>query len=525
MSEGIAGSYSTAYSYYYPSNNEQMSYASQVRADFSQIEEETAPPPSLAQGAMGGAFSFTSAACDCHGTGDEDADGDSMPDEYVSDALDVSDTVDEIDSETTECEIGSVRLSYSGPAGTEGIGVCQPQIEECQAMEEGARWQIIQEEILPSDEICNGLDDNCDGQTDEEWHKIFFTGSYTASSVQQTIDGGYILASSNFLIKTDASGNFEWHKHFFGENNEDISSVEQTLDGGYIMAGSTRPAGEGTEGTDAWLLKTDSSGNEEWNRIFDGADTNADWFSSAQPTTDGGYIAAGVTGGSYGTGNANFWLMKTNALGDTEWDKIFDGGNLDYASWVQQTSDGGYILAGATGFSFGGAEDADGWLIKTDVSGNEEWSQIFGGSSNDYTYSVQQTTDGGYILAGTTNSFGAGREDLWLLKTDALGNKEWDKTFGGEVSDYASSAQQTTDGGYILFGTTNSFSAGVYSGDLWLIKTDVLGNTEWEIIRDIDNHDSVSSGQQTSDGGYVVAGHAGFYADGILLAKTCPPSE
>lgn len=374
-------------------------------------------------------------------------------------------------------------------------------------------------------EICNGLDDNCDGSIDETWDRTF-SGTYDPSLVQQTTDGGYVIANSNALIKTDAAGNEVWRKVYFSEGNDRIiSSVRQTLDGGYILAGSTRPNDEGTEGEDAWLLKADAEGNEEWTRVFDGVDANADWFTSVEQTIDGGYIAAGVTGGSYGTGNANFWLFKTDSSGNRVWDRTFDGGNLDYASSVQQTSDGGYILAGTTGFTFGGTSDADAWLIKTDNTGNEEWNRTFGGSSDDSIVSVRQTTDGGYILAGTTESYGAGREDLWLLKTDVLGNREWDRTFGGDATDNAVFAQPTTDGGYALFGTTNSFTTGVYSGDLWLIKTDASGARQWDTILGGDNSDFASSGQQTRDGGYVLAGHTLSFGSGIWLVHTCPPSE
>jgi len=154
--------------------------------------------------------------------------------------------------------------------------------------------------------------------------------------------------------------------------------------------------------------------------------------------------------------------------------KTFGGSGWEYASSVQQTSDGGYIAVGWTN-SFG-AGSADVFLLKTDASGNLQWFKTFGGSSNEYIYSrsFQQTSDGGYIVAGYTLSFGAGGEDAFLLKTDASGNLQWAKTFGGSSLEWASSAQQTSDGGYIVAGRTSSFGAG--SNDVFLLKTDANGN-------------------------------------------------
>ncbi len=209
--------------------------------------------------------------------------------------------------------------------------------------------------------------------------------------------------------------------------------------------------------------------SKTFNKTFGGS--GGDHAYSIQQTSDGGYILAGDTN-SFGAGGCDFWLIKTDANGNTVWDKTFGGSEDDWAHDVQQTSDGGYILAGIT-YSYG-AGDRDAWLIKTDVNGIKQWDKTFGGSGGDGAFSVQQTSDGGYILAGYTNSYGAGNEGFWLIKTDANGIKQWDKTFGGSGSEEAWSVQQTSDGGYILAGGTNSYGTGDY--DAWLIKTDAWGN-------------------------------------------------
>jgi hypothetical protein len=231
-----------------------------------------------------------------------------------------------------------------------------------------------------------------------------------------------------------------------------------------------------------------------WTKSIGGS--NNDWIGkSIIQTADGGFIMTGL----YGGGNsADVWLVKTTALGDTLWTKTFGGSNDDVGSDLVKTSDGGYLIAGTTE-SFG-AGKADIWLIKTDASGNELWNKTFGGSAAEDGASVEQTSDGGYIITGSTDTVANGWTDVWLIKTDASGEIIWEKSYGGTDDDHGHSVQQTTDGGYIIAGENDNLGA-------WLVKTDASGNMVWNKAFGGNNpsEDEGYSVQQTSDGGYILA--------------------
>jgi hypothetical protein len=345
---------------------------------------------------------------------------------------------------------------------------------------------------------------------DTVWTTIFdgWNSEY-GKSVQQTTDGGYIVAgyieSGGYyedyllLIKTDAEGNEAWNHTFGGSGYDGGHSVQQATDGGYIITGYTYSFGNGNG--DVWLIKTDSTGNEAWNHTFGGS--GYDEGHSVQQTEDGGYIITGYTW-SFGNGNGDVWLIKTDSTGNEAWTQTFGGGENDKGYSVQQTTDGGYIITGYTS-SYGNG-GADVWLIKTDADGDTLWTQTYGGSNDDEGYSVQQTTDGGYILTGNIYPSGNWWEsDVWLIKTDADGDTLWTQTYGGGSRNTGYSVQQTTDGGYILTGGTVSVTFG--TADVWLIKTDSQGQEEWTQTFGGGENDTGYSVQQTTDGGYIITGY------------------
>jgi hypothetical protein len=343
-------------------------------------------------------------------------------------------------------------------------------------------------------------------------------------SVQQTSDGGYVIAGYTqsygaggadvYLIKTDLNGDTIWTRTFGGSRDDYGRSVQQTSDGGYVIAGYTNSYGAG--GSDVYLIKTDASGDTMWTRTFGGSEWDIGY--SLQQTSDGGYVIAGYTQSS-GAGGSDVYLIKTDASGNQAWATIVGGSELDVGYSVQQTSDGGYVVAGYTD-SYGAGSD-DVYLIKTDLDGDTVWTRTFGGTVDDYGYSVRQSSDGGYVITGYQDFASADTDDVYLIKTDASGNQVWSQTFGSVNADAGYSVRQTSDGGYVIAGYTNAVD--VSSDDVYLIQTDASGNQVWSRTFGGVSADAGYSVQQTSDGGYIIAGHTESYgagSDDVYLIKT-----
>lgn len=339
-------------------------------------------------------------------------------------------------------------------------------------------------------------------------------------SVQQTLDGGYIIVGEThsfgagdadvWLLKTDENGDTVW-THTYGGDSADIGySVQQTADSGYIIAGETRSFGAG--GNDVYLIKTNSLGDTLWIKTYGGK--GPDMGCSVQQTSDSGYIVVGWTRPFPGS-TRDYLLIKTNALGDTLWTRIYSLDQLDYGWCVKQNPDKGYIIAGTSGNRVTGSCAI---LMRTDSLGNCLWSAGYIAYPNKHTSgwfsSVQLTPDGGYIAAGEPYAF--------LVKTDSLGDSLWVKRYGNEYEDGARSVYQTSDEGYIITGYTNLWT----ERDMWFLKTDENGDTLWtNTYGTSSDAEEGYSVQQTSDEGYIIVGFTESFGAGgsdVWLIKTEP---
>jgi hypothetical protein len=338
-------------------------------------------------------------------------------------------------------------------------------------------------------------------------------------SIQQTTDGGYIISGmtksapngeyDSFLLKTDGNGIEQWSKIFGSSGNDYGLFVEQTIDGGYVIAGRRRLA-PGSNVPVAYILKTNSLGDSLWSKTF-GDSIHMQRAYCAQQTIDGGYIITGqILYDGYSLNPDAVMLIKTDGNGLEQWSETFANNNTSsfassYGLSVKQTDDGGYIICGRTNDGYG---PNDSYLIKTYANGTEQWSQTFGGVLDDNAFEVQQTDDGGYIISGYTESFGNGNYDVYLIKTDGNGTEQWSQTFGGTGWDGGTSVQQTTDGGYIITGFTESFGNSNYY-DVYLIKTDGNGTEQWSQTFGGSDANIGYSVKQTDDGGYIITGMTG----------------
>ncbi|UCF49470.1 MAG: PKD domain-containing protein [Thermoplasmatales archaeon] len=373
----------------------------------------------------------------------------------------------------------------------------------------------------------------------EEWNKTYGgVGEDWCYDGQQTKDGGYILVGYTtsqgsgqediWLVKTDMNGTMVWNKTFGGYTQDKGYSVQQTTDGGYILTGKTFSYGHGS--CDLWLIKTDENGNEQWNKTH--GNVQADAGFSVKQTSEGRYIITGYTR-SYGWGDpGDIWLIKTNETGVELWNRTWGGpytGASEEGFSVEQTPDSGYILTGC--YYDDSVYGYDVILIKTDENGNEEWNRTWGGKDNDIGNCVKVTLDGGYIISGRIQK-GLNMVDAWLIKTDAIGIEQWNKSYGGAYSDSAESVFQTDSGGYILTGYTYIKYNNSLKRDLLLIETDSDGNEIWNnTFGTIYKGEAGYSVQQTTDEGYAILGYTYSYGAGLSdfwLIKTSlefPPSK
>ena len=308
------------------------------------------------------------------------------------------------------------------------------------------------------------------------WSKTFdcVGDDDAAYYVHPTSDGGCVVAGSSYtfwveydwlILKLDEMGNRQWHLHYDRGPMDFVHAIQETSDEGYIMWGYTD---DHLLGRVLCVLKL-NNGNTSWTKMYaDSHNRNFTPKDSVYETKDEGYVFMGTTT-FFGSGSNDYLVLKLNTTGDILWQKTYGGEDDDVCSSIKPTTDGGYIVAGYTE-SFG-AGGSDGWVLKLDNSGNIVWQKTYGGNNNDDFRSVYQTTDGGYIVAGYTESFGAGDTDGWVLKLAKNGNVVWQKTYGGNNNDDINSIYQTSDGGYIAAGTITTD----WENDLTLLKLDSNG--------------------------------------------------
>ena len=320
-------------------------------------------------------------------------------------------------------------------------------------------------------------------------------------SVQQTSDSGYIVAATSYrkayFVKTNARGDTLWTRIVGGAGVEGAYGIQQTSDGGYIAAGYTTSSGAG--GYDVYLVKLNAAGNTVWSKAI--GTPNDDIGYAVQQTTDGGYIISGAT--YYQAGYASSYLVKTNANGDSLWTRAFKSLGADRAALsVRQTGDRGYVFAG-----YLHAPDVRYVeLIKTDSLGIATWTRFIGRVGfQAMGRSVRQTIDGGYVVAGSNRLGSSATSFIQLIKTDQNGDSVWTKEYAGASPFEAYSVQQTSDGGYIMTGETNT--PGNLSSDVFLMKASMSGDSLW--MKTFGGQGTDERGAdvlQTFDGGYVIAG-------------------
>ncbi len=332
-------------------------------------------------------------------------------------------------------------------------------------------------------------------------------------SLEDNIKYFLLVTVSMLLIVIPQIAQAGWIRIYGGTYRDWGMCVRETEDGGYIVTGFT--GSFGTENSeDVWLLKTDAEGDTLWTKTYGGV--GRDHGRCVQQISDGGYIITGWTESFDGA-----WLLKTDGQGDTLWTRVYERAS---AHWVQQTTDGGYIVTGRR--SSPDTVPWDVWLLKVETNGNTQWSRRYGGWLWDEGYCVEQTEDGGYIITGMTDSYGAGSADIWLLKTDSIGDTLWTHTYGQSTFDWSYSFCKTSDSSYAIIGcNTEEPGPGWQMNDVWLLKTDAEGDTLW--TKTYGKKDSIDQGisiQQTADGGYIIVGITGSRGPGtiqkIWLLKT-----
>lgn len=377
------------------------------------------------------------------------------------------------------------------------------------------------------------------------WQKAYGgTSSEHLYNIKNTDDGGYIIAgytysedvdiTQNFgrcdywIIKLDSEGNKMWQKSYGGSEWEMAYDISQTYDGGYILVGHSNSndghVSMNNGEDDFWIVRLDEFGEIIWQKSYGGS--HSEWPFAVKQSSDGSFVIAGWSDSNDGDVSGNhglrdYWILKLDPLGNLIWEKSLGGSGQDIARSIDVTFDGGYIIAGYTYSEDGDVTDqvgsSDYWIVKLDVDGNISWEKSLGSPGFDNAFSIEQTMDFGYIVAGCSNGVGGnvsgnkGSSDYWVVKLDVSGDIIWEKNLGGTGTDMAQSISQTNDGGYIVGGLSYSDDGDVSgnhgSSDYWIVKLNSNGSIEWELNVGGSELESARSVVQSPDGTFTLAGN------------------
>ncbi|RDC64884.1 T9SS type A sorting domain-containing protein [Adhaeribacter pallidiroseus] len=387
-------------------------------------------------------------------------------------------------------------------------------------------------------------------------------GSEYLSTIRLTRDGGYILGGTSnspvsgdktdprrgetdyWIIKYHADGTKAWDKTYGGHGGDGLRSIQQTQDGGYILGGTSGSGNTGDKSeksrgqSDYWMIKIDAQGKKQWDKTYGGSQT--DQLVAIQQTPDGGYLVGGDTYSNVSGdktlpsfGYTDFWVLKLDAAGNKVWEKTFGGKLFERFRAITATPDGNFILAGDSDSKVNGNKTAPGkgqedyWLIKIKPDGTKIWEKAYGGSDGDNLATLQPTQDGGYILGGWSTSGISGDkseenksidsfvQDYWVIKVDAEGTKQWDKTLGGDEADQLTTLRQTQDGSYLVGGISESAKSddksqsqigGEGTADFWVVKLSATGKFIADKTIGGSKRDILWDLQQTPDGNFLLGG-------------------
>ena len=338
-------------------------------------------------------------------------------------------------------------------------------------------------------------------------------------SLLPTADNSFMLGGTTdskgagkidaWLVKADSEGKVLWDKTFGGAEDDVANDMIKAHDGGYILAGYTQSQGAGNK--DCWLLKVDDSGKMLWEKTF--GTPSSDAANQVVATADGGYLLVGTHHESErqkkdGIISLEFkhfvWILKTDADGNELWRKSMASDDMVSINSLIATNEGGFAVVANTKFQ--GEKYEDIWVLKLDKDGEKQWDKVLKGESVDVGNSILQSKDGGYFIGGASYESGGGNSDAWLVKLDKKGKKVWDKNYGGKGSDQIYTMLESKDGGYLLGGISSSGEK--MEGSMWLLKTDAKGKLLWETTVGKDYFEQVEALHETADGKIIVAGFA-----------------